>query len=226
MLLILACMTSFEANAHLYSGINLGINAVTIKKHLIYPLDADEPTSSRFNNAYTNFHAQFLVGYELPLAAQFSTSIEANADVFTGKARYKINQWFFDENVYAQEQFKYGFTFFLLPTYQYNESTRFFVGPGVSTSRFQIRADNTAGNVGVSANYNKWLTGGGLKAGSITTLTNVLDLVLTYQFMQYGSVTKTHLEPLTEEALQGNYKPYVNTVLVGLRAHFPEPMTK
>lgn len=224
---IFACLMSFDSFANVYTGVNLGINTVTIKKNLLYPLDVDDTLkSSHFNNAYTNFHGQFLVGYELPVLTKFSTSFEANADVFTGKSRYTINHWYINDNVSAEEQLEYGFAFFVLPTYKYNESVRFFAGPGVSGSRFSIKAHNTAGNVGVSVNDNTWLTGVGLKMGSATKLTNTMDLVLTYQFMQYGRVTRTHIEPITDDTLQGNYKPNVNAVLVGLRVHFPDVITK
>ncbi|CEG57469.1 outer membrane protein [Legionella fallonii] len=220
--IIIACLLSLDAYSGIYSGLNLGINSVTIDKDLLYPLEEVAPTSSSFSNAYTNFHGQILAGYEYPFSAKFSTSLEADADLFTGKSRYVINQWFFNESVTAEERLKYGFSLFLLPTYRYNESVRFFVGPGISTSYFAIKAINTAGNVGVSENVSQWLTGGGLKAGAITKISDNLDLLLTYQFTQYTSTTQTQIEPLSDETLQGRYKPYVNTILIGLRVNIPE----
>ncbi|QMT59558.1 outer membrane beta-barrel protein [Legionella sp. PC997] len=218
---ILACILSCNGYTGVYSGLNLGINSVTIDKSLSYPLEEVTPTSSSFNNAYTNFHGQLTAGYELPLSARFSTALEADADLFTGKSRYRINEWFFNDDVHAEEHLEYGFSFFLLPAYQYNESARFFVGPGISGSRFAVSMNNTAGNVGVSDNFKKWLIGGGLKAGAITRLNNNLDLLLTYQFTQYSSTERTQIEPLSDETLQGRYKPYVNTVLIGLRVNLP-----
>ncbi|WP_454780543.1 outer membrane beta-barrel protein [Legionella sp. WA2022007384] len=218
---IIACILSCNAYTSVYSGLNLGINAVTVHKNLSYPLEEVTPTSSSFNNAYTNFHGQLIAGYELPLSTRFSTALEVDADLFTGKSRYKINDWFFSEDVDAEEKLEYGFSFFFLPSYQYNESARFFVGPGISGSRFAVNMNNTAGNVGVSTNFKKWLLGGGLKAGTITKLNNTLDLLLTYQFTQYSSIERTQIEPLSDETLQGRYRPYVNTVLLGLRVHMP-----
>lgn len=222
LLIIIASMLSFDAEAGGYVGINLGINAVKVQKDLTYPLEEETPTTSHFNNAYTNFHGQLLAGYELPIKPRFSVALEADAELFTGASHYKINNWFFTQNVSTKEQLQYGFSFFLLPAYQINESVRLFVGPGVSPSYFVVKSEETAGNVGVSGDIHQWLTGGGLKAGAITRLNNNLDLVFTYQFMQYNSVKRTHIEPVSDDSLRGSYKPNVNSVLVGLRYNFTE----
>lgn len=219
---IMASIASFNAYSGIYSGLNLGINSVTVHKELFYPLEEEIPTSSSFNNAYTNFHGQLLVGYDFPLNDRFSAALEGNADLFTGKSSYKINQWFFDEDVRAEERLDYGFSLFLLPSYQLNEAVRFFAGPGITRSNFVIETKNTAGNVGVSANFRRWLTGSGLKAGTVSKLTPNLALLLTYQFTQYERIARTQIEPLSEETLHGRYKPHVNTVLVGLKVTLPE----
>ncbi len=220
--IILASVLSFDVYSAIYTGLNLGINTVTIDKSLVYPLGDEAPTSSKFSNAYTNFHGQLLAGYEYPFAAQFSAAIEADADLFAGKSRYKIDEWYFNQNVDAEELLEFGFSLFLLPTYRYNESLRIFAGPGVSTSYFAIKTDDTAGNVGVSTNSHQWLTGGGVKVGTISKLSDNLDLLFTYQFTQYESVERIQVEPISEETLKGRYKPNVNTVLVGLRVNIPE----
>lgn len=222
LLIIIASMLSFQAEAERYAGINLGINTVKTQKDLIYPLEEATPTASNFNNAYTNFHGQLFAGYELTLKPKFSAALEANAELFTGESHYQINNWFFTQGVSTKEQLQYGFSFFLLPAYQLNESVRLFAGPGISPSYFVVKSEGTAGNVGVSGHFNQWLLGGGLKAGAITRLNDNLDLVLTYQFMQYDSVRRTNIEPLSGETLQGRYKPNVNSVLVGLRYNFVE----
>ena len=220
--IIIACVASVNALGSGYAGLNLGVNTVTIHKELVYPSGEANPTSSNFNNAYTNFHGQLLAGYEFPVNQRFSTALEANADLFTGESKYQINNWYFNDGVSAKEQFQYGFSFFLLPVYHYNESVSFFAGPGVSRSKFAVDTDSTAGNVGVSADFNQWLTGGGLKVGAITKLNNNLDLLLTYQFTQYNSTARIQVEPISEDSLQGRYKPNVNVVLIGLRATMPE----
>lgn len=228
LLLIIASLASFNAHSGGYAGLNLGVNAVKVQKDLLYPVGDELPASSHFNNAYTNFHGQLLAGYELSFNPKFSAALEVDADLFTGSSHYKIHNWYFDENVSTKEYLEYGFSLFLLPAYQLNDSVRLFVGPGVSQSYFVVESENTAGNVGVSGNFNRWLTGGGLKAGSITKLTHNLDLLLTYQFTQYTSVKRTRIEPLSEDALQGRYKPNVNMVSIGLRVNIPDhvPMTK
>lgn len=220
--IIFACMLSVDAYSGIYTGLNLGINTVTIDKNLTYPLESESPTSSNFSNAYTNFHGQLLAGYEYPFATKFSTALEVDADLFAGKSRYKVDRWFFNNNVNAEELLEFGFSLFLLPAYKYNESLRIFAGPGVSTSYFAIKTDQTAGNVGVSTNSHQWLTGGGVKVGTISKLNDYLDLLLTYQFTQYESVERTQVEPLSEETLKGRYRPNVNTVLIGLRVNIPE----
>ncbi|MFJ1269331.1 outer membrane protein [Legionella lytica] len=222
LLVIIASMLSFHAEAGGYAGINLGINAVKVQKDLRYPLEEETPTTAHFDNAYTNFHGQLLTGYELFLKPRFSVALEADAELFTGASHYKINNWFFTQNVATKEQFQYGFSFFLLPAYQLNESVRLFVGPGVSPSYFVVKSEATAGNIGVSGSFNQWLTGGGLKAGAIARLNSNVDLVLSYQFMQYNSIKRTRIEPVSDDTLQGSYKPNVNSVLLGLRYNFSE----
>ncbi|HAT1825514.1 outer membrane beta-barrel protein [Legionella pneumophila] len=220
------CTLSLESHANLYSGINLGINAVKINKDLVYPLEDPVPTTSSFNSAYTDFHGQLIAGYDFSLTSKISAAVEANIDLFTGKAKHRITEWYFNEDVYAEEQLKVGYSLFLLPTYHLNDMVQFFVGPGVSSSRFNIAYSNTAGNVGVSDSLNEWLTGISIKAGSITKLTRNIDLLLTYQFTQYNSVTGVQMEPLSEDTLRGSYKPNVNTVLIGFKVHPSDEITK
>ncbi|WP_058533845.1 outer membrane protein [Legionella saoudiensis] len=222
LLIIIASLFSLHAEAGGYTGANLGINAVKVQKDLRYPLEEETPTTAYFNNAYTNFHGQLFAGYELFLQSRFSVALEADAELFTGASHYRINNWFFTQNVSTKEQFQYGFSFFLLPAYQINESVRLFVGPGVAPSYFVVKSEETAGNIGVSGSFNQWLTGGGLKAGAITRLNSSLDLVLSYQFMQYNSMKRTRIEPISGDTLQGHYKPNVNSVLVGLRYNFAD----
>lgn len=221
-LMIAACLLPFDSNAYWYTGINLGVNVVDVKKDLTYPLDEPSPTSSSFNSTYTNFHGQLLAGYDFFLSNKINAAIEANADVFTGKAQHYINNWFLTEGAYAQERLEYGVAVFLLPSYQLNQTTRLFIGPGVASSRFVIRSGNTAGNVGVTGSFNQWLTGGAVKAGAVTKLSDTTELLLSYQYTQYSSVTRTGMETLSEESLSGRYKPNVNTFMVGIRASIPE----
>ncbi|HAU0003884.1 TPA: hypothetical protein JBE68_13740 [Legionella pneumophila] len=103
---------------------------------------------------------------------------------------------------------------------------QFFVAPGVSSSRFNIAFSNTAGNVGVRDSLNEWLTGISIKAGSITKLTRNVDLLLTYQFTQYNNIAGVQMEPLSEDTLRGNYKPNVNTALIGFKVHPSDEITK
>lgn len=221
-LILASLFFPLNANAAWYGGINLGINAVTVDKELLYPLDSATPTSAHYNNSYTNFHGQLTAGYEMSFNDRFRAALEGNADIFTGTAEHTINNWFFSEQVVAKEQLEYGFSLFLLPAYQLNPNTRVFIGPGLSGSQFKISSQNTAGNVGVTGNFSDWLMGGGFKAGIASQLTQNTELVLSYQYTAYQNIEWTNAEPLTDEFLRGNYKPSANTVMLGIRMSMPE----
>ncbi|ASQ45593.1 outer membrane protein [Legionella clemsonensis] len=213
---------SFNAEASWYGGVNLGVNAVNIEKKITYPLGDPIVTSQNFDSGYTNFHGQLTAGYDVLLTELLGLSVEGNADLFTGKAEHTIANWFFSNAVQAEEKLKYGFSVFALPEYHYSKNMYFYAGPGVSRSRFEIQSGNTAGNVGVTGNYDKWLTGWGLKAGVATLLTPNAEILLTYQFTQYEKITWTNIEPLSGELLSGRYKPQVNLFMVGLKVRMPE----
>ncbi|KTC78397.1 outer membrane protein [Legionella brunensis] len=215
----------FNVNASWYGGLNLGVNAVNIEKTLAYPLGDPFVTYENFHSGYTDFHGQLTAGYALLLTNQIGLSLEGNADLFTGNAEHTISNWFFSQSAKTEEKLTYGFSLFALPEYYYNENTRFFVGPGVSTSKFEISSDNTAGNAGVSGNLDKWLTGWGLKAGVANQLTPSMEILFTYQFTQYESVTWTNIEPVSGSWLCGRYKPQANLFMVGLRMSIPEFQT-
>ncbi|MGL6028422.1 MAG: outer membrane protein [Legionella sp.] len=221
-LILASLLIPLHCNAAWYGGINLGINAVTVDKELLYPLDSVTPTSSHYNNSYTNFHGQLAAGYEMSFNDKFRAALEANADIFTGSAEHSINNWFFSEQVVAKEQLEYGFSLFLLPAYQLNPNTRVFIGPGLSGSQFKISSKNTAGNVGVTGDFDDWLVGGSFKAGIATQLTQSTELVLSYQYTAYQDAKWTNMEPTTGELLQGSYKPSVNSVMLGIRVVMPE----
>lgn len=215
--MIAACALSFEAHANWYSGINLGINTTNIKKTLTHPLEDPAPATDSYNSTYSNAHGQLLVGYTVHLYPKISTDLEADAEIFTGKARYSINRWYFDQGALAEEQLQYGLSLYLLPSYQYTDTVRLFIGPGIARNRFAIKSGVTAGNVGVSGQFNRWLTGGGLKMGVANKISSNIELVCTYQYNQYNSTSWTNTEPLSEEILNGRYKPSANTFLIGLR---------
>lgn len=220
---IAICVLPFNFSyASFYGGINAGINSVSIKKNLVYPLEVASPTSSSYRSDYTNFHGQLLVGYDFFTHSKIRAAIEGNLDIYTGKSEYSINDWYFTENAHAEEQLERGISLFLLPSYQYNEFIRLFVGPGITKSEFSIKSINTAANIGVSGQFQQWLTGGSLKAGVANKLTETLELLFTYQFTQYSSVTWSNVEPLSGETLRGTYKPNANFFMIGLKANLPQ----
>ncbi|STX28548.1 Uncharacterised protein [Legionella beliardensis] len=216
-----AMSLSFAAQANWYAGVNLGIDVLDTEKKLTYPLDDPQPTYSRFRNSSTNFHGQLTAGFQL-MFDQMGLALEGNADWYTGKSTYKINNWFFSENVRANERLRYGFGLFLLPTYQVNPYFRLFAGPGVNTSQFRINFRNTAGNVGVSTNDSEWLTAWAIKVGTSGQIANNTELVFTYQFAQYERVTWSRVEPLSGDVLRGRYRPNVNLFMLGLKYSLPD----
>lgn len=221
-LMSVACMFSLDAKAGWYTGVNLGANSVAVSKELAYPLEENEPTKATYHSTYTNFHGQLLAGYDLFLTQKISTALEGNIEVFTGKAQYRVNNWFLSDGANGEEQLQSGFSAFLLPNYHHNSSASFFIGPGISSSKLVTKSGGTGGNMGVTGNFSKWLTGAGFKAGVATPLTKNTDVVFTYQFMQYNSVLWSSVEPFSEDSLSGRYQPYVNTVMIGFRLHSPE----
>ncbi|WP_298622323.1 outer membrane beta-barrel protein [uncultured Legionella sp.] len=222
--LILMCAALFplNSNASWYGGINLGVNSVDIKKELLYPIDDLLPATATYRTNYTNGHGQISLGYEFQLNDKIGTAIETNADAFVGQSKHRINNWFITDNALAEERLEYGASVFLLPSYQFNSHTKFFIGPGISASKFAIKSGYTAGNIGVTGSFNKWLTGGSLKTGMSTQISEHIEATLSYQYTVYNSVTWEHVEPLSEESLRGQYRPYVNTAMIGIKIKLPE----
>jgi len=222
LLLSVLCLLSCAANASLYGGLNLGVNLVNTKKKLLYPLESVTPAFATYRSGYMGFHGQLLAGYDVHFTDRMTAAIEGDIDFFTGRAQYRINNWFLSEGVGAKEKLENGFAIFLLPGYQYNPNLRFFIGPGVSYNRFATKTNNTAGNVGVTGNFHKWLAGGGVKIGAAVSFTENTELSITYQYTQYQNATWSNVEPVSNESVKGHYMPNANLVLVGLTLRIPE----
>ncbi|MCP0914735.1 MULTISPECIES: outer membrane protein [Legionella] len=199
-----------------YAGVNLGANFVKIEKDLIYPLSGATPTTASFRSAYNNFHGQLLAGYDVHIKDKYSLALEGNVDWFTGNSKFIIDNWFLTTDARAEEKLKTGWGLFLLPQYHYQDNIRFFIGPGISQAKFAVNSGSTAGNVGVTGDFNKWLTGWGLKTGTGIHIHPKTELVLTYQYTNYNTAQWANMEPLSAESLSARYKPIVNTVMVGL----------
>lgn len=206
------------AHAHWYAGAQLGANFVSVSKKLTYPLVSVSPTTTaNYQSAYTGFHGQLFGGRHFVVNEKLGVAIEGDADFFTGSAHYTINNWFRTEGASAKEQLNYGFGLYVLPEYNFNETVHFFAGPGINTTQFAVRSGTSGGSVGVTGNFNEWLTGFGLKAGVKTHLNEKTALLISYQFNQYGSMTKSGLEPLSGDSLTGQYSPYANSIMIGLQ---------
>lgn len=224
--IIAGCMSTNFAFAGVYGDLNLGANFVNTSKRLIYPLDISPVSNSKFNASYNNFHGQLALGYDLSLIGQWKLALEGDVDFYTGKSSYTVSNWFSTDTANATEQFNYGWDLFLLPEYQLNEKTQLFVGPGISTSQFNIGNQNaaTGGNLGYTGHKSLWLNSWGVKAGASIAITTAFDLLLTYQFMDYKAFTVTSEEPFTLNLVQSRYRPIVNTVMVGLKYVMDRPV--
>lgn len=212
---ILSWNTAIAGN--LYGGLNLGINSVKIDKSLVYPIGNPPLTSFNYNPGYNNFHGQLFIGDDFTLTEHVNLALQGDADLFTGSTQNTINNWFLTTNARVKEKLKYGFGVFLLPEYQFDERFRVFVGPGFVSSKFSTSSGVTAGNLGVTGDVNRWLSGWAVKLGTANKIAPHWDFLLTYQYDQYSSFTRTSIEPLTGQALQATYKPRANLFSVGVR---------
>ena len=211
--------------AHWYGNVNLGTNAVSTYKTLTYPLGNNALTQAKFASSYQNFHAQFSVGRIFFNHSRWSSALEADVDIFTGRATYQIKNWFLANPAYGQEHFNTGLGVFILPAYELQKGVQLFLGLGVSVTPFSMSSDGyTGGNIGTTGNQTRWLTGGGFKAGSALTWSPKYTLLLTYQFTAYQTTERTVVEPFSNNLLQARYQPFVNLIMLGLQVHLDSPV--
>lgn len=206
-------------NTGFYAGINLGSSFVNAKTNLTYPLGRINPTEAEFHLAYNSFFTQALLGYNFALKNQWGLALEGNVNANTGHASFDKSNWFFATGAHSKQQVNWGAGLFLLPNYQYTDSVRFFVGPGILANKFKTSSSFTAGDTGVTGNFDKWLNAWGIKVGTEIAVTQRANLVLSYQFAQYNDVQWTAFAPLSRQALRARYKPMTNTLSIGLNAY-------
>lgn len=214
----LSLMPLSVLHANWYAGVQLGANFVAVDKSLSYPLVSDSPiTLANYQSGYTGFHGQLLSGYEFALNDNVGLAIEGNADWYTGHSNYTVNNWFMTLGSHAEEKLKYGFGLYALPEYYYNSTTRFFAGPGYSTAEFAVNSGFSGGNTGVTGQFKEWLPGFAFKAGVGTKLNEKMELLLSYQFNHFTSVSRSGVEPLSADSLTARYGPYSNSIMLGLQ---------
>ncbi len=214
---------SFSSSyAGVYGALNLGANFVSTSKHLTYPLDTTPFSHYDYTSAYNNFHGQLALGYDIPVQSRFKVAVEGDVELFEGKSNATITNWFSTNSANATEYFNYGWNVFILPEYQLNNFTQLFIGPGVAFSQYHFGSNHapTGGNLGFTGQNTSWLTGWGFKAGTSLMLQQNIDLLLTYQFMSYPSVTKTAVEPLSASPVRSKYQPTANIAMLGIKYVF------
>lgn len=222
---LVACfygLLSTGAYANWYADLNLGANLINTSKQLSYPLEEPNITQAQLTSANNDFHAQLALGRAVWSNESWHIALEGDLDFFTGYSNYSVVNWFLGVPAVAREQLDYSFGILILPTYQLNEQVQLFFGPELSSSHFKINTAfaPTAGNFGVSRETGSWLSGWGFKTGTSITISRNLDLLLTYQYTAYNSLTSTAIEPLSGSILAARYQPNVNLVMVGLKYLF------
>lgn len=219
-LMILLLANGSLAHAAPYVGVNVGESFTSIKSRLTYPVPDTNPAVASTEMSYTSFHIQALAGYDFHTASKWDIAIEGDIDYTNDSAHNKVKSWFIDSNAEVETKLNYGYSLFLLPKYRYAENIRFFMGPGFSQEKFFVRSSaTTGGNLGVTGRNNKWLTGFGLKAGADVVLTPNMNLVLTYEYMNFDDVKWSRVEPLSGQVLSAKYSPIMNAVMVGVTWH-------
>lgn len=212
---LLACNVAHAGD--FYAGLNLGLNSVKVEKTLLYPIGGTSLTSQNYNPGYNGFHGQLFIGKGFTLSNNWNVNLQGDADLFNGSTKSGINNWFLGNNASTKEQLKSGIGLFVLPEYQWAQGFKVFAGPGWVYSKFSATSGSTAGNLGVTGSYNKWLSAWAVKVGTANRICNNVDFLMTYQFNQYNSLNATNVEPLSGSLLRGKYKPNANIFSVGLR---------
>lgn len=200
-----------------YTGVNLGINSTTINKNLVYPLAQAPISNFNYNSSYNNFHGRFFIGKEFSVLNRWSLALQGDGALFTGTTKNNISNWFLENEAKAREKLKYGIGLFILPEYQFRDDFKIYAGPGWVYSKLSTTSNYTAGNLGVTGNFNNWLSGWSIKIGTVNKLSDTCDFLLTYQYDEYNSLTRTRIEPLSENSLRGTYKPRANLFTIGIK---------
>lgn len=225
-----------------YYGFNVGGNSTTVEKDITYndtrTFLSDKYSGLRlqllfgynFGSSILNSHAgeegmgsdeygdfeEIHADKDRPLDDLFF-AVEADINYNTGDASSSISPWYLTSSASVTEQVKYGGDIFLLAKYRPIPSATFFVGPGVTQGYFNIYSSgDTAGNLGVTGDFDATLTGWTLKAGVEVFSTNSLNMVLTYQYTNYNSITWSGIEPLTGDSVSAKYMPVVNSITIGV----------
>lgn len=214
---VLSLFNLTTAHAQWYGGMGLGINSVAVNKTLHYPIGGALVSTNHYDAAYTGFHGQLFAGKGFQIKNKAGIAIEGDVEWFNGNSEHGINNFFYTTNANAREKLRYGFGLYLLPEFKLNDATKLFVGPGISTTRFSIGSGETAGNEGISGQYSQWLDSYGFKGGLRSQLNEQVDVHLTYQYNQFKNSQKSAIEPLSGDTVLGNYRPYGNTIMLGLR---------
>lgn len=202
-----------------YVGGNLGISSIQVNKNLTYPLYTASVTTHKFGSNYNAFHSQVFIGKEFNFS-RWQFAIQGDFDGFTNSAKDSLSNYFLGTPASTIERLNYGFGLFALPEMQINDQVKVFAGPGIVTGHFIDSSSYTGGISGATGHYSNWLTGWAIKVGMISKFKTNWDLLFTYQYNQYESVTRTAIEPLSAQALQANYRPNINMFSIGTRYMF------
>lgn len=220
---IISILFTLPSYAGLYANLNLGGNFVDTSQKVIVPArerDRDR-TEANLTAGYANFHGQLALGYEYPIWSGY-LALEGDLDFFQGDTKYRVKNWLPKIHAQVSEHFTTGWGLFVLPEIPVNDTILLFIGPGYTKARYSIsnNGELTGGAFGLTGNTSTWLSGWGLKTGATIDLTTNMDLLLTYEFMNYQAIERITTEPFSNIPVYTKSQPVVNMVMAGLRYTF------
>lgn len=242
---LLAVLVNETTYAEPYYGLNVGGNATVITKTLNYT-DTSTSVSDKYNGMRVqllvgyNFHVfkgMFPSNNDPWILNSDGNTYNSNAinkskmdDLYfalefdgsynSSQANESINPWFLNYSASVREKQQYNVEIFILPKYQIYSNVILFLGAGVSSGQFSATTTTqTAGNLGISGDVSTWLSGWAGKAGIEVPIMEDVNIVVTYQYTYYNSVSWTRTEPLTGESLTARYQPTVQSFTFGFNMH-------
>lgn len=205
------------ANAAPYIGVSAGTHMSNIRKQLTYPLGGAQEKTSTASNQYTGVYSKIFAGYLFKKAlGNMDIRLEGEFGKYTGKTTQEITNWFGANTASISERLNYSYGLFILPEFQLNSKNSFFAGPGFVRANLKFNSGVTGGNLGASGNHKENVNGWSVKLGFVHHLGKVCDLRLSYEYSHYQRFTITTIEPLSQNSIRSEYRPTVNSVLLGL----------
>jgi len=217
-IILVTSLFSSLANANFYAGIGAGATTGFIIMQLIYPADNSIPIETTY--ALLAFTPQISLGYERLLNKHWGIDTLFSAEFNPGGTTSKVDNWFLDINANTTVTLPFVYAADILASYQLNDMTHIFFGPGVALGQFTSTSDVTGGTIGISGTYNKNIVGGQFMAGVDLLVNTTFKLRLSDQITFYPTNSTTWVEPMMEEPMDGRYTVITNTVMASVLFNF------